>query len=63
MILDCSYNYHANNVYRQVAPTEMYVKKHTNKRANRKVLISHSTNNYIFFHSRKRKEAYNFKRV
>ena len=30
MILDWSYNYHANNMYQQVSPIELYVKKQNN---------------------------------
>ena len=31
MILDWSYNYHANDMYQQVAPVEIYVKTTTTK--------------------------------
>ena len=34
MTLEWSYNYHANNMYQQVAPIEIYVKQ-TNKRKNK----------------------------
>ena len=35
MILDWSYNYHANNMYQQDAPLEIY-EKQANKQTNRK---------------------------
>ena len=35
VILDWSYNYHASNMYQQVAPTEIYVKNKNNKQTNK----------------------------
>ena len=36
MILDCSYNYRANNMYQKVAPVEIYVKKRKKKEKEKK---------------------------
>ena len=48
LILDRTPNYHAKNIYQQVAPTEIYVKKQKQQQQQQQNLIAVNKQPYTF---------------